>query len=214
MNMPQKLCPVCEHLFYAKRSSGYSQRACSRICRDKLRIVDHDKAILPFHDLYTVTENGCWEWKSGFASFGYGSIRIGGRKIRAHRYSYEIHVAPIPHGMVVCHKCDNPPCVNPDHLFIGTMKDNTADMIAKGRSKLGSNHAIGSACKSSKITPQIAYAIKCDRRPHREVALRYGVSASLVGAIKNGKLWVKALDEAGLTNSEFSAQTPDAQSSP
>ncbi len=82
------------------------------------------------------TNDGCWGWVSGTDAFGYGRlIAPGGRKnLKAHRVSWELHNGPIPGGMCVLHRCDNPPCSNPDHLFLGTKADNVADMNAKGRS--------------------------------------------------------------------------------
>lgn len=75
----------------------------------------------------------CWGWNGSKSSHGYGQLRINDRLNMAHRFSYELHNGPIPDGLDVLHKCDNPPCCNPNHLFVGTAKDNTADMLAKGR---------------------------------------------------------------------------------
>lgn len=83
-----------------------------------------------FDQAYVVADNGCWVWQRGkFRSFGHGIYR--GRS--AHRYAYEQAFGPIPKGMLVCHSCDNPPCVNPAHLWLGTNLDNMRDMVAKGR---------------------------------------------------------------------------------
>jgi len=84
-------------------------------------------------DRCKVTSTGCWEFQGYKDEKGYGKIRVGKRIRRAHRYSYELAKGPIPKGMYVCHKCDNPSCCNPDHLFLGTPKGNTQDMIRKDR---------------------------------------------------------------------------------
>ena len=78
-------------------------------------------------------ENGCWIWSGSKATRGYGKMRVNGVGTAAHRYSYSVNHGSIPDGMIVCHTCDTPSCVNPDHLFVGTTKDNYDDMIKKGR---------------------------------------------------------------------------------
>lgn len=85
----------------------------------------------------------CWLWTGYVTKQGYGHIKkdhtAGGTMIAAHRASYELHVGPIHDGLFVCHACDNPPCVNPAHLWLGTTQDNTADKMAKGRHRYGPN---------------------------------------------------------------------------
>ena len=80
-------------------------------------------------------ENGCWIWSGNKTAHGYGKMCVNGVGTAAHRYSYSVHKGPIPDGMFVCHTCDTPSCVNPDHLFVGTPKDNYDDMMKKGRGK-------------------------------------------------------------------------------
>ena len=76
----------------------------------------------------------CWIWVGKlFQGKGYGQFGIIGRTVRAHRFSWELRFGPVPEGLCVLHQCDNPGCVNPNHLFLGTNKDNTADMDRKGR---------------------------------------------------------------------------------
>jgi len=88
-------------------------------------------------------EDECWNWQASTAGKGYGQIKIPGtrRQIYAHRLSYLIHLGEIPDGKEVCHTCDNPLCVNPAHLFLGTRKDNAQDMKQKFRSTFGEKNA-------------------------------------------------------------------------
>lgn len=82
----------------------------------------------------------CWEWQASKSPQGYGHFGAGDGVTKAHRYSYILHNGPIPEGMHVCHRCDNPPCVNPAHLWLGTANDNNADKVAKGRAYRGEAH--------------------------------------------------------------------------
>jgi len=88
--------------------------------------------------------DGCWLWRAALSTNGYGQTSRDGVQIRAHRLAWELERGPIPVGLLVLHRCDVPTCVNPDHLFLGTNKDNSRDMAAKGRD--GNQHKAKTHC--------------------------------------------------------------------
>jgi hypothetical protein len=94
---------------------------------------NRDKLLARLRANVIVTADGCWEWQRYRLQTGYGRMTVDHRMANAHRVSYELFVGPIPLGMFLCHHCDNPPCCNPEHLFVGTPLDNTLDAKAKGR---------------------------------------------------------------------------------
>ena len=79
------------------------------------------------------TEGGCWEWQGGRSADGYGYFKVEGRRVLAHRVSWQIENGLIPEGLIIFHHCDNPPCVRPDHLYAGTHQDNMDDVLKRGR---------------------------------------------------------------------------------
>lgn len=137
-----------------------------------------------------IQENGCHVWTGACAGNGYGTMSIERKNKYVHRLMWELKVGPIPDGMCVCHKCDTPPCVNVEHLFLGTNKDNTQDMVAKGRSPKR-NH-LGTRNPKHKLTEEQVIQIRdfIDYKiPSKEVAAIYGVSRVTIESIRSGKTW-------------------------
>lgn len=129
---------------------------------------------------------GCWTWTAAQNGRGYGYIGkgpAGAGALLAHRISYEMHHGPIPKGMLIRHKCDNPPCVNPDHLELGTVADNSRDMVERGRSTVGLRNA------RAVLTPRQIDEIRALRGVEfqRITAERYGITQAHVSNIQIGK---------------------------
>ena len=127
-----------------------------------------------FENKYLINETtDCWEWQHATNNIGYGMFRFDKNTMRtAHRVSYELFNGPIPAGMCVCHKCDNPICVNPKHLWAGTLKDNAQDMVAKGRhskAMLGYKHKLATCEHCGIVKPVNTLARnhndKCKHKP-------------------------------------------------
>ena len=133
-------------------------------------------------------ENGCWEWTGCKRSkrSGYGALKVNGKMYPAHRLAYQLWNGEIPVGMVVRHKCDNPPCVNPEHLEIGSYKDNTNDMMARGRASVGEKQGC------SKLTEDDVREIRILRGfgfTLKELGKMYAVHFATIAYSMNGKNW-------------------------
>ena len=177
-------CAVCgtNFSFYTSQRAATQGRTCSRACavvysRGKIRRtlterfwskVNKDGPV-PSH---VPSLGTCWVWTAGRYRSGYGSILANGKPRYAHRVSWEINVGPIPEGLHILHRCDTPPCVRPDHLFAGTVRENALDMVSKGR------HAFGAEHPSARLTWEQADKVRrrhADGATYAELAREYGV---------------------------------------
>jgi len=173
----RKTCPVCK--------LEHNIDNCDE-CSDKCKILNRHKKV-----------NGCWEWQGKLNNSGYGCYtkRINKEKteVRAHRRSYEIFKGEIPEGMLVCHTCDNPSCCNPDHLWLGTPKENTQDCIKKGRFLNAKKRAV-SAGKMTEETVIEIRRLHTEGMKSKDLEEKFNISQSNVSSIVNYKIW-KHVDE-------------------
>jgi HNH endonuclease len=156
---------------------------------------------------YVVRGPGCWLWSGGVNSHGYGAFWINGRTVSAHRAAWELANGPIPDGLFACHRCDTPLCVRLDHLFLGTPKENTVDMVQKGR---GSPHlplapigpdwhrthdasvARGSRVGTSLLTEDTVRDIRARYaagESRKSIGARYGIARQTVHGIVTRRSW-------------------------
>lgn len=175
-------CLVCNQPFtvdeYTFKARG--AKYCSRECSNKRKGED---IALKFWSKVDRTGD-CWTWSGYRDKDGYGVFTFGQKfRKRAHVFAMILTVGEIPSGMFVCHRCDNPPCCNPAHLFIGTPKDNVADMYAKGRAVVGNRI----------LTPEQVVEIRSKHKPfiytQKMLAAEYGVSLSAIEKIIARKQW-------------------------
>lgn len=148
--------------------------------------VDIGNATERFNKKYQIQENGCWLWTGGTRLNGKGVAyprhwTDDFKSMGAHRFAYELAHGEIPKAMYVCHKCDTPLCVNPDHLFVGTHHDNMRDMVQKKRSFIGRGE---SKIGRSKLTNEQAHQIRLMQIPQSKIAVIFGVSQTTIGRIK------------------------------
>jgi hypothetical protein len=131
---------------------------------------------------YVDKSGECWIWTGPLAHFGYGVYK----KKRAHRIAFEMVHGPIPPGVFILHSCDNPPCVNPAHLRMGTQRENMEDRADRGRKPTGE---ASRAWARSSLTPDDIRAIRADPRSGGALAPTYGVSRATIGDIRRRRSW-------------------------
>lgn len=135
------------------------------------------------------TDN-CWEWTASLIGCGYGNFKYKGKRYAAHRFSWELVNGKIPDGLLVCHKCDNRKCVNPEHLFLGTQKDNMQDCLRKGRLVLSFNRIPKNrVLKDPFIIEKIKKEIKNRTCSLKQLSTMLGYSESLLKSISCGRCY-------------------------
>lgn len=135
-----------------------------------------------FETFFEKKETGCWLWKGALTPSGYGVFQIMYDTFRAHRVAWTIANGPIPDGMCVCHTCDNPACVRPDHLWLGTVSDNNQDKAKKGRVKTGWNKLNEQSVRE--IRQKAVAGAK-----QSVLAAEYGVTATQIHWVVRRKVW-------------------------
>jgi hypothetical protein len=135
--------------------------------------------------------DSCWVWKASRDRYGYGQLTYQGRHRMAHHIAYELIKGRIPADLCVLHSCDNPSCVNPDHLYVGTRKQNTQDMMQRGRDKHG--QLCGSSNATAKLTENDVRTIRWMHEngtlTNQAIAEYFGVTGALIGMIIKRKIW-------------------------
>lgn len=191
-------CLTCQKSFsfpdYKNRNGD--KKYCGRACF-------LNKPLRPLEErlwAQVTKSDNCWVWTGNRNDFGYGLIQRGRRgegNDRTHRVSWTIHNGNIPTHMCVLHECDNPPCVRPDHLFLGTRLDNNRDMMQKGRQRPGLDRCVrGSAHPNAKLIERaVANARqRCAQGASvKEMAREYGVAETTLHNAITGKTWAHVL---------------------
>jgi hypothetical protein len=131
--------------------------------------------------------DGCWYWTGYLNAKGYGCIRVSRKTLLAHRVNYELLVSPIPSGLIACHSCDNPSCINPHHIFIGTMSDNMKDMVIKGRSPKN----LGEKNPNRILTAELVLEIRAKKSTmtYKAISSTYGITKDYAWNLVHNKSW-------------------------
>lgn len=191
LDVDTKICVACGAP-YTRAADGSVQWANRRYCSAACYQRRERRPIAERFWAFVRQGSGCWEWTGARNPIsGYGSFGIDRETMRAaHRVSWELHFGPIPADLFVCHHCDNPPCVRPDYLFLGTPMANVRDMDRKGRRGRGNQQ--GTRNPNAKLTDAIVIEIRRRRaagETARSLAAEFGVAAPLISYIAKRKAW-------------------------
>ena len=178
-------CKFCGKVMLKPHNRSVSYWKTRKFCDDSCKRGYHTDHQRVLDRLVVDPVTGCWMWTGTITTDGYGQFSMEGKHVRLSRYMYEYHNGPIPEGFVVMHSCDTPACGNPEHLVSGTQYDNMQDKRRKGRCY----RPRGTLQPMHKLLPADAEAIRKDTRSGVTIAKVYGISQSLVSAIRNGKRW-------------------------
>jgi len=183
-----KPCVVCGEVYFWPRTYTSPQWAARRCCSHRCdAILKARRLFKPMKQRLEEqserdNETGCINWTGYRNRWGYGRLTFQGRVVMAHIAAYEEHVGP-RNGLHVCHRCDNPRCINPEHLFLGTNFDNHLDKMAKGR------QARGERAGHAKLTEDAVREIRASSGSHTALAAKYGVGPGAIRNIRIGKTW-------------------------
>ena len=167
------------------RSCGCLKSEVNSIVMKAMRLKQSGTLEQRFFGRFAKLETGCWQWRAHTDKDGYGVLPGDSKNTRAHRFSYEFHKGPIPDGLVICHHCDNPGCVNPEHLFVGTKKDNAQDALRKKR------HYVGEKNGRSKLTEENVKEILNSSINGQQLANKFCVTRQTINNVKRGDTWKK-----------------------
>lgn len=145
-----------------------------------------EAAIKRFEEKVDKSKNGCWEWMAAKHPKGYGNFSLDGKIQGAHRIAYKLYIGKIPEGLFVCHHCDNPGCVNPEHLFLGTNADNAHDRDNKERGSYGENRP------NAKLTADMVNKIRVkwmDGITMSDLGREFGVARQTISTIVHNRKW-------------------------
>jgi HNH endonuclease len=189
---PLPTCKACKRVISSHHGRMRHQRRGYGFCSMKCSSTQHtEKALkttkIRFFSRLDLQPNECHVWNGQKNKTGYGLFSINGISRLAHRVAWQFANGPIPLGKLVCHSCDNPPCCNPDHLWIGTAADNTADMWSKGRAKVFARR--GSSVNTAKLNAEKVAIIRASKLKAKDLAKSFGVTAVQIYNIRSGRQW-------------------------
>ncbi len=198
-NFMKTICANCNVEFEKRKYQNRANKYCNKECYNKCKVgpavfwksATYDqklKRLRFYFEKKVIKKDGCWDFKGAKIRGGYGTISVAGTNRAAHRISWWLHNGEIPRGLLVLHKCDNPICTNPEHLFLGTQRDNIKDCEIKNRRapQYGENNPLSILNKEQVI--EIRRLLENGAK-NKEISERFKIATSTVSCIKHRRNW-------------------------